>query len=85
MLGTFQLSRWRVVSIKTIGRKIDFVENRMAKSKAFFRYYLYFQFYTSYQILICEKQFLALKKFSFMKLKFQKRVSISYTVYGKLK
>ena len=38
-----------MVSVKTIGRKIDFVENDMAVSTAYF-YYAKFHFNTFYQI-----------------------------------
>ena len=34
-----QLSRWRVVSVKTTGRYFDSVEDCIAESAAFFRYY----------------------------------------------
>ena len=43
------LPRWRVVSVNTIGRKIDFIESVIAVSTAYF-YYAKFHFNILYQI-----------------------------------
>ena len=59
----FWLTRWRLVSVKTIGREIDFVGNCIAESTAFFYNYPTFISTPFIQIKIVENPFLALKKF----------------------